>query len=101
MCWAANRARIPVLPIHRLFDAEPLLSNRMRMNQIEPSIRSLVRKSVTNELHPLTIVDEVLHRLDHQRDNPIFISTTPPDAMRRRAEELGELSADARSRLPL
>lgn len=71
------------------------------MNQIEPSIRSLVQKSVTGALHPLTIVDEVLHRLDRQRDNPIFISTTPADALRRRAEELAELSPEGRARLPL
>lgn len=68
---------------------------------IEPSIRSLVQKALTGELHPLTIVDEVIHRLDRQRNNPIFISTTPIDALRRRAEELEALTLEQRASLPL
>ncbi|KQV92224.1 allophanate hydrolase [Pelomonas sp. Root1237] len=68
---------------------------------LEPSIRSLVQKAVTGDLHPLTIVDEVLHRLNIHRDNPIFISTTPADALRQRAAELAELPAATRSALPL
>jgi allophanate hydrolase len=68
---------------------------------LEPHIRSLVQKALSGELHPLTIVDEVLHRLDRQRDNPIFISTTAPDALRQRASELAALTPQQRSRLPL
>jgi allophanate hydrolase len=68
---------------------------------IEPTIRSLVQKALTGELHPLTIVDEVIHRLDRQRNNPIFISTTPVDALRRRAEELEALDPEERAALPL
>jgi allophanate hydrolase len=68
---------------------------------IEPNIRRLVQKAVAGELHPLTIVDEVLHRLDRQRDNPIFITITPAEALRRRARELAELTAEQRSGLSL
>lgn len=64
-------------------------------------IRSLVQKTITGELDALTIVDDVLHRLDRHRDNPIFISTTPPDALRRRAAELAALPPEARIGLPL
>jgi allophanate hydrolase len=49
----------------------------------------------------LTIVDEVLHRLERQKDNPIFISTTSPEALRRRADELAQLSAEERATQPL
>ena len=49
---------------------------------IEPHIRGLIQKTVTGELHPLTIVDEVLHRLESQRENPIFIFTVTPQALR-------------------
>lgn len=68
---------------------------------IEHSIRSLVQKAITGELHPLTIVDEVIHRLERQRNNPIFISTTSAEALRRRAEELEALSPAQRALLPL
>jgi len=67
----------------------------------EPSIRSLVRKAATGELHPLTIADAVLQQLEKHRENPIFISTTPPEQLRRRAAELAGLSAEERARLPL
>jgi allophanate hydrolase len=68
---------------------------------LEPNIRSLLLKTVTGELHPLTVVDEVLHRLDRHRDNPIFISTTPAAAMRLRANELAEVPPEAREKMPL
>jgi len=68
---------------------------------IEPNIRSLVRKTRTGELHPLTVVEEVLHRLDRHKENPIFIWTTPADAMRARANELAEMEPEDRIRLPL
>lgn len=68
---------------------------------IEPDIRSLVQKARTGELHPLTIVEEVLHRLGRQRDNPIFISITSADELRARASELAALTPEARAELPL
>ena len=68
---------------------------------IEPNIRSLVQKALSGELHPLTIVDEVIHRLERQRNNPIFISTTSVDALRKRAEELEALTPEQRAALPL
>lgn len=67
----------------------------------EHSIRALLHKTVTGELHPLTIVDEVLHRLDRQRDNPIFISTVAPQALRQRAAELAAIPLSDRAALPL
>src|SRR3989338_9072411 len=68
---------------------------------IEPHIRGLIQKTVTGELHPLTIVDEVLHRLESQRENPIFIFTVTPQALRQRANELAALTEVERARLPL
>lgn len=68
---------------------------------IERNIRTLIQKAITGELHPLTIVDEVLHRLERQRGNPIFISTTSPQAMRQRASELEALTPQERASLPL
>jgi allophanate hydrolase len=65
------------------------------------TIRSHVQQTISGELHPLTIVDEVLHRLDNQRDNPIFICTTPSSALRQRAAELADLPPSARVGLPL
>ena len=47
------------------------------------------------------LLDEVIHRLERQRNNPIFISTTPVDALRRRAEELEALDPEERAALPL
>jgi allophanate hydrolase len=79
----------------------PVLISPHMQNSFEPSIRSLVRKAVTGELHPLTIADEVLHRLEKHRENPIFISTTPPEKLRQRAADLAELSAEERGKLPL
>jgi allophanate hydrolase len=68
---------------------------------LAPTIRALVRKAATGELHPLTIVDEVLHRLEHHKANPIFISIVSRDALRQRAAELAAMPPEARAALPL
>lgn len=68
---------------------------------LAPTIRDLVRKAATGDLHPLTIVDEVLHQIEHHKGNPIFISTVSPEAMRLRADKLAALPPDARAALPL
>lgn len=68
---------------------------------IQPDIRSLVHKARTGDLHPLTVVEEVLHRIEQHRENPIFISLATPQELRARADELAAIAPRAREGLPL
>ncbi|ENH6339652.1 allophanate hydrolase [Burkholderia vietnamiensis] len=68
---------------------------------LEPNVKCLIKKTISGELSPLTIVDEILHRLDEQNGNPIFISTNSAETLQQRAADLAALNADQRAKLPL
>lgn len=68
---------------------------------IEPSIQALTQKLHTGDLNPLTVAEEVIHRLERHRENPIFIATSSPETLRKRAHELAKLNAADRMSLPL
>jgi allophanate hydrolase len=52
-------------------------------------------------LDPLMIANDVIGRIRDHRDNPIWIETVPPTAIRDRARQLSSLPNEARRRLPL
>lgn len=68
---------------------------------IEPNIRKLVQKTIKDELHPLTIVEEIIHRLERHKHNPIFISKVSMEALHQRALELERISPEEKANMPL